>query len=86
MTSVSRRILLPAALAFALGTGSALAQQQPVELKLAYYVGDQHAMSQWLIKWANQIEKDSGGRIVFKRFPPARRERERQLRHGRGAH
>ena len=26
-------------------------------------------MSQWLIKWANDLEKDSGGRIVVKRFP-----------------
>ena len=48
------------------GTASA---QQPIELKLAYFVGDQHAMSQWLIKWANGLEKDSGGRIVVKRFP-----------------
>ena len=28
-------------------------------------------MSQWLIKWANKLEKDSGGRIVVKRFPSA---------------
>jgi TRAP-type C4-dicarboxylate transport system substrate-binding protein len=42
---------------------------QPIELKLAYFVGDQHAMSQWLIKWANNLEKDSGGRITVKRFP-----------------
>ena len=42
---------------------------QATELKLAYFVGDQHAMSQWLIKWANNLEKDSGGRIAVKRFP-----------------
>jgi TRAP-type transport system periplasmic protein len=40
-----------------------------IELKLAYFVGDQHAMSQWLVKWANNLEKDSGGRIAVKRFP-----------------
>ncbi len=56
-------------LALALGSGIAAAQQQPIELKLAYFVGDQHAMSQWLIKWADKLEKDSGGRIVVKRFP-----------------
>ncbi len=28
-------------------------------------------MSQWLIKWADKLEKDSGGRIVLKRFPAA---------------
>jgi TRAP-type transport system periplasmic protein len=49
----------------------AKAQQQPIELKLAYYLGDQHAMSQWLIKWSEQLEKASNGRIVVKRFPAA---------------
>jgi TRAP-type transport system periplasmic protein len=39
------------------------------ELKLAYFVGDQHAMSQWLIKWSEKLEKDSRGRVTFKRFP-----------------
>jgi len=39
------------------------------EMKLAYFVGDQHAMSQWLIKWSERLEKDSGGRIAIKRFP-----------------
>lgn len=45
------------------------AQQQPIEMKLAYFVGDQHAMSQWLIKWSDNLEKASKGRIVVKRFP-----------------
>ncbi len=73
MIGLTRRALLPAAFALGLAAGPALAQtpQQPIELKLAYYVGDQHAMSQWLIKWADKLEKDSGGRIVFKRFPGA---------------
>jgi TRAP-type C4-dicarboxylate transport system substrate-binding protein len=81
MTSISRRsllpaglvagVLLPAVLALALGTGTASAQQPPIELKLAYFVGDQHAMSKWLIQWAEKLEKDSGGRIVVKRFPGA---------------
>jgi TRAP-type transport system periplasmic protein len=47
---------------------AALAQQK-VEMKLAYFVGDQHAMSQWLTQWAGNLERDSGGRIVVKRFP-----------------
>ena len=59
--------LLSAALALALHSGPTTAQ--PIELKLAYFVGDQHAMSQWLIKWANKLEQDSGGRIAVKRFP-----------------
>ena len=45
--------------------------QQKIELKLAYFVGDQHAMSKWLIKWSEGLEKDSGGRIIVKRFSSA---------------
>jgi TRAP-type C4-dicarboxylate transport system substrate-binding protein len=40
-------------------------------MKLAYFVGDQHAMSQWLIKWSDNLAKQSGGRITVKRFPGA---------------
>jgi TRAP-type C4-dicarboxylate transport system substrate-binding protein len=46
-----------------------LASAHAIELKLAYFVGDQHAMSQWLIKWTNNLEKESGGLITVKRFP-----------------
>jgi len=66
-----------AAAAMALGlalAGSVHAQQvaqQKFEMKLAYFVGDQHAMSQWLIKWADGLEKGSGGRLTVKRFPSA---------------
>jgi len=60
-------LLSAAALAMVLHAGAATAQ--PIELKLAYFVGDQHAMSQWLVKWANKLEQDSGGRIAVKRFP-----------------
>jgi TRAP-type C4-dicarboxylate transport system substrate-binding protein len=56
-----------AALALVLTTS--LASAQTIELKLAYFVGDQHAMSQWLIKWANKMEQESKGRITVKRFP-----------------
>lgn len=43
--------------------------QEKLELKLAYYVTDQHPMSQWLVKWSEGLEKRSNGRLVFKRFP-----------------
>src|SRR5258706_3792572 len=46
-------------------------QAQKTEMKLAYFVTDQHAMSQWLIKWSEHLEKASGGRLVVKRFPSA---------------
>ena len=45
--------------------------QQKIEMKLAYFVGDQHAMSQWLVRWSEQLERGSGGRIAVKRFPAA---------------
>jgi TRAP-type C4-dicarboxylate transport system substrate-binding protein len=49
----------------------AVRAQQTFEMKLAYFVGDQHAMSQWLIKWSDNLAKQSGGRITVKRFPGA---------------
>jgi TRAP-type C4-dicarboxylate transport system substrate-binding protein len=68
MTPRLRSVLFGAGIGLLLSSGAAAAQQ-PIELKLAYFVGDQHAMSQWLIKWANNLEKDSAGRITVKRFP-----------------
>ena len=59
------------AAAAALAIAGAAQAQQKTEMKLAYFVGDQHAMSQWLIKWSEQLEKGSGGRIAVKRFPSA---------------
>lgn len=47
------------------------ASAQKTEMKLAYFVGDQHAMSKWLVNWSEQLEKGSGGRIAVKRFPAA---------------
>jgi len=62
------RLCVAPALSLAIA-GGAYAQQQKHELKLAYFVGDQHAMSQWLVKWADNLGKQSGGRIVVRRFP-----------------
>ncbi|HET7671769.1 MAG TPA: TRAP transporter substrate-binding protein [Burkholderiales bacterium] len=64
------KCLIAAAAAFGLCASGAQAQQKH-EMKLAYFVGDQHAMSQWLIKWSEGLEKSSGGRIAVKRFPSA---------------
>ena len=59
------------AAALAMAAAGAVQAQQKTEMKLAYFVGDQHAMSQWLIKWSEGLEKGSGGRIAVKRFPSA---------------
>ena len=64
-------VIAPAVAALLLGSIGEAQAQQKFEMKLAYFVGDQHAMSQWLIKWSDQLEKDSGGRITVKRFPNA---------------
>lgn len=69
MTSAPIRLCAAVALAF--GMATAAQAQQKFEMKLAYFVGDQHAMSQWLVKWSEQLEKGSGGRIAVKRFPGA---------------
>ena len=66
-----RSVLTSIAAAIALAVSGAAQAQQKYEMKLAYFVGDQHAMSQWLVKWSEQLEKGSGGRIVVKRFPGA---------------
>ena len=65
-----KRLFVAGACALALGAPAAQAQQK-YEMKLAYFVGDQHAMSQWLIRWSEQLEKGSGGKLAVKRFPSA---------------
>ena len=57
--------------ALAAGLAAVAQAQQKYEMKLAYFVGDQHAMSKWLIAWSENLEKRSNGRIVVKRFPGA---------------
>ncbi|HTO47317.1 MAG TPA: TRAP transporter substrate-binding protein DctP, partial [Burkholderiales bacterium] len=64
-------LVRPFAVAAALALAAGAQAQEKIELKLAYFVGDQHAMSQWLIKWSGELEKGSNGRIVVKRFPGA---------------
>jgi TRAP-type transport system periplasmic protein len=66
-----KTLAVAGAAAVALGAAGLAQAQQKYEMKLAYFVGDQHAMSQWLIKWSEGLEKGSGGRIAVKRFPSA---------------
>ena len=65
---MKRGSMIVAAALACLCTSDAWAQQK-FEMKLAYFVGDQHAMSRWLIKWSEDLEQQSGGRITVKRFP-----------------
>ncbi|HEY6821698.1 MAG TPA: TRAP transporter substrate-binding protein [Burkholderiales bacterium] len=45
--------------------------QQKYEVKVAEFVGAQHFMTIWLMKWGEKLEKASAGRLVFKHFPGA---------------
>src|SRR5205814_8401817 len=45
------------------------AAQEKFEVKVAAFVGPQHFMTQWLVKWGEKLEKASGGRLTFKHFP-----------------
>src|SRR5437016_14102490 len=45
--------------------------QEKYEIKVAEFVGAQHFMTAWLMKWGEKLEKASGGRLVFKHFPGA---------------
>jgi len=47
------------------------AAQEKFEVKVAEFVGPQHFMTQWLVKWGEKLEKASNGRLVFKHFPGA---------------
>ncbi len=73
ISQATRRLALQAgaALALSLAVAAGAQAQQKYEMKIAYFVGDQHPMSQWIIKWSDALEKDSNGRIVVKRFPAA---------------
>lgn len=53
----------------ALGFAAGVQAQEKHEIKVATFVGPQHFMSQWLVKWAEKLEKASNGRLVFKHFP-----------------
>jgi TRAP-type transport system periplasmic protein len=63
-----KRVMMLVAVLACLGAPTTWAQQK-IEMKLAYFVGDQHAMSRWLIRWSDDLERQSGGRLAVKRFP-----------------
>jgi TRAP-type C4-dicarboxylate transport system substrate-binding protein len=57
--------------AIALGFSAGASAQQKFEVKVAEFVGAQHFMTQWLVKWGEKLEKASNGRLTFKHFPGA---------------
>ena len=71
--TVSRRTLLTgsAAAAGLSGFPAIVRAQEKFEVKVANFVGPQHFQSQWLVKWGEDLEKKSNGRLSFKHFPGA---------------
>jgi TRAP-type transport system periplasmic protein len=69
--SLTRRTLLAGTTAAAgiAGFPSIARAQQKFEVKVANFVGPQHAHSQYLVRWGEALEKKSNGRLVFKHFP-----------------
>src|SRR5437868_1332687 len=65
--------MLRAILSFAAAAAvTALAHgQEKFEVKVAEFVGPQHFMTQWLVKWGEKLEKSSNGRLALKHFPGA---------------
>src|SRR5258708_32333855 len=47
--------------------------QEKFELKVAEFVGAQHFMTQWLVKWGGKLEKASNGRLGCRHFPGAQK-------------
>lgn len=71
--SVTRRKLIAGAASAAglAGTPAILRAQERFEVKVANFVGPQHFMSQWLVKWGESLEQRSAGRLRFRHFPGA---------------
>ena len=63
-----KKILAAAVVAALSGAAQA---QQPIEVKVAEFVGAQHFMTKWLVQWGEKLEKASNGRLAFKHFPGA---------------
>lgn len=65
---ITRRSLLAAGAAVAMVSGSK-AFAQTVELKLSHYVPPSHTIHQELLRWADEMDKKSNGRLKISIFP-----------------
>ena len=55
--------------ALTLGIGAHAAQAQTIELKLSHFVPPNHAYHKWATAWAEQLGKESGGRLKTTIYP-----------------
>ncbi|WP_372657491.1 TRAP transporter substrate-binding protein [Hydrogenophaga sp.] len=65
---IARRALLAAGAAIALSSGST-AFAQAVELKVSHYVPTSHTIHQELLRWADDMDKKSNGRLKITVYP-----------------
>ena len=65
---MARRALMAAGAAVAMASAS-VAFAQTVELKLSHYVPTNHTMHQELLRWADDMDKKSNGRLKISIFP-----------------
>ncbi len=63
-----RTIMLSAALALSASV-AALAQDKPIELKIAHWVPASHPLQKAIEEWGTSLNKATGGSITFKVFP-----------------
>ena len=66
---MARRALLAATAAVAFTGGSMAFAQAPIELKVSHYVPPGHTMHQELLRWAEDMDKKSNGRLKISIFP-----------------
>ncbi len=55
--------------ALALSFASIAVAQQKIELKVAHFIPAPHPVARWIERWAEDLAKNSGGRIETKYFP-----------------
>lgn len=46
-----------------------MAHAQTIELKLSHFIPPNHTFHKWAVAWAEQLEKDSGGRLKVTIYP-----------------
>lgn len=66
-SKLARAFALAVAVVF--GAGTAHAADKVYTLKLSHFVPPQHAFHKWIVKWAQNIEKESNGRLKFEIYP-----------------
>src|SRR5918912_1072116 len=64
--TIRRALLLAAFLCAPLGGGAAA---QTIELKLSHFIPPNHTFHKWAMAWADQLAKESGGRLKITIYP-----------------